>query len=124
MSDWTYLEKALGEITGAMSRLSLRVSQLESAPIPITWTGTAIAGVVVTVLTAVPHAAVVMYALYETVGGAVAGTVTGVGLAGTTDLYNVGGDICTLALSAGGTLTVQRTGGASTYNVSLIILPI
>ena len=124
MSDWTYLERALGEITGAVGRLSARVGQLESAPVPITWSGETIAGAAVTVLTAVPHAVVVMYALYETVGGATAGTITGVALGGTTDLYNAGGDTCALALSAGGVLTVQRTGGASTYNVSFIILPI
>jgi len=125
MSDWTYLQRALSEITGALQRLVGRVAQLESSPAPITWTGTGVAGVAVTVLTDVPHSVTVLYSLYETVGGAMAATATaGVALAGAVDLYNAGGNIFTLALSAGGALTVQRTAGASTYDVSLLVLPI
>jgi hypothetical protein len=35
MSDWTYLEKALSEVTAAITRLSSRIQQLEAAEVPV-----------------------------------------------------------------------------------------
>jgi len=60
----------------------------------------------------------VIYAVSESAGGVSGGTATVVPT-GSVDLYDDGVDVLTLAVAANGTVTLQRTAGAATFNVSL-----
>jgi len=60
----------------------------------------------------------VIYAVSESAGGVSGGTATIVPT-GSVDLYDDGTDVLTLAVAANGTVTLQRTAGAATFNVSL-----
>ena len=60
----------------------------------------------------------IIYAGSESAGGVAGGTATVVPT-GSVVLYNDGVDVLTLAVAANGTVTLQRTAGAATFDVSL-----
>lgn len=59
------------------------------------------------------------YAVDESGGGTSGGTAT-LTLAGSVNIYNDGVDILTLAVGAGGDVTLQRTAGAATFDVRVL----
>lgn len=70
----------------------------------------------------VVHASLVFYVLRASNNYRSAGD-TGLLVPGSTiDLWNSGADICVVAVSAGGAMTVQRTAGTLTYKVALWVL--
>ena len=60
----------------------------------------------------------IIYAVSESAGGVSGGTATVVP-AGSVVLYNDGTDVLTLAVAANGAVTLQRTAGAATFDVSI-----
>ncbi len=60
----------------------------------------------------------IIYAVSENAGGVSGGTATVVPT-GSVVLYNDGVDVLTLAVAVNGTVTLQRTAGGATFNVSL-----
>jgi hypothetical protein len=64
-----------------------------------------------------------MYVVHEIAGGGTgAGEVTATPGGGAVNLYNVGGDMLTLTVGAGGDVTVQRAAGVSTYDIVLLMV--
>lgn len=88
------------------------------------WTYTAIAGAAITI---VPNGAgdvmsgvTIMYQLTES-GGGTDGNVVMVLNGGSVDLYDDGVDVLTLTVNADGSVTVVRTAGATTFDLSLLM---
>lgn len=73
-----------------------------------------------TVLTGVASVVTVLYAVYAITGADTEGGIETLAPGDSVDIYDDGTDVLTLAVSAGGDVTVEPTAGADTFNVSLL----
>ncbi len=124
----TPLERIIQQLHGAISDMAQRVRRLETREMPLSVAGSgalyaaAVAGVAVTLLAAgaVQYVLTVVYAVRAIGAGDENGGVVTLAPGDSFALYNDGTDVLTLALSAGGELTVQRTAGAETFDIKLL----
>lgn len=81
---------------------------------------TGVAGTAVTLLAAgtIAYAVTLVFVVHAVTGADASGGTVTLECGDSYAIYNDGTDVLTLALSAGGQLTVQRTGGADTFNVN------
>jgi len=124
----TGFERILQQIHTALGDLGQRVRRLETREVPLSVAGSGalyasgVAGAAVTLLPAgsAMYVLTMVYVVREFIGsGTSGGTITLT--AGTSaSIYNDGTDVLTLALSASGALTAQRTAGADSFDVKLM----
>lgn len=124
----TGLEQLVQHIQLVLADLLKRVRRLETREVPLSVAGSGSVGAegvgaaAVTLLPAgsAMYIITMVYVVREITGGGTSGGTVTLNAGSGFSIYNDGTDVLTLALSALGVLTAQRTAGADTFDVKLM----
>lgn len=124
----TGIERIIQQIQIVLADLGQRVRRLETREVPLSVTGSGSVGAesvgaaAVTLLPAgsAMYVITMVYVVREITGGGTSGGTVTLNAGSGFSIYNDGTDVLTLALSALGALTAQRTAGADTFDVKLM----